>query len=147
MNEMRGDGTDGGALLVALFEAAGSVHRRLDAAVEAHGLSLAKMGVLEALVAHGGSLPLGRVADALECVRSNVTQLVDRLEADGLVRRAADPEDRRSTQAVITEEGRQRLEAAARARAEAEAQILAALPADRRAELDAMLNRLGGASM
>ena len=39
-------------------------------------------------------------------MKSNVTQLVDRLEADGLVTRAADPSDRRSRLAVITEMGK-----------------------------------------
>ena len=34
-----------------------------------------------------------------------MTQLVDRLEADGLVRRVADPTDRRSVKAEITDEG------------------------------------------
>jgi DNA-binding MarR family transcriptional regulator len=35
-----------------------------------------------------------------------VTQLVDRLEADGLVNRTADPNDRRSRLAVLTPAGR-----------------------------------------
>jgi DNA-binding MarR family transcriptional regulator len=37
-----------------------------------------------------------------------VTQLVDRLESDGLVRREADPTDRRSIRAVVTDAGRDR---------------------------------------
>jgi DNA-binding MarR family transcriptional regulator len=37
-----------------------------------------------------------------------MTQLVDRLEADGLVRRVADPGDRRSVKAQITDEGQRR---------------------------------------
>jgi DNA-binding MarR family transcriptional regulator len=41
-------------------------------------------------------------------VKSNVTQLVDRLESDGLVRREADPGDRRSIRAVVTDSGRDR---------------------------------------
>jgi DNA-binding MarR family transcriptional regulator len=35
-------------------------------------------------------------------VRSNVTQLADRLESDGLMRRVDDPTDRRAIRAVIT---------------------------------------------
>ena len=44
----------------------------------------------------------------LTCVRSNVTQLIDRMQVDGLARRVPDPLDRRSTGAVLTEKGRQR---------------------------------------
>jgi len=49
---------------------------------------------------------LGQLAERLACVKSNVTQLVDRLEADGLVNRTADPNDRRSRLAVLTDAGR-----------------------------------------
>jgi len=47
-------------------------------------------------------------------VRSNITQLVDRLEADGLVRRVEDPKDRRSVRATLTPLGRERQAAGAR---------------------------------
>lgn len=135
---------DGGRpLLMMLLHAAGEVESRLERAVEGSGLSLAKVRVLNVLVANGGSLPLGRLADGLACVRSNVTQLVDRLEADGLVRREPDPEDRRSTLGVITEEGRKRLEAAMRAQEEAERQIVSGVPADRRKQLAALLREIG----
>lgn len=44
--------------------------------------------------------------------RSGLTRLVDRIEAAGLVRRAAVPGDRRGVQVVLTEEGRRRHDAA-----------------------------------
>jgi len=44
----------------------------------------------------------------LSCVRSNVTQLIDRLEAEGLVTRVADPQDRRSVRAALTPLGSER---------------------------------------
>ncbi|HEX2722674.1 MAG TPA: MarR family transcriptional regulator, partial [Gemmatimonadaceae bacterium] len=47
-------------------------------------------------------LTLSELAARLSCVRSNITQLVDRLEADGLVRRVGDPADRRSVRAELT---------------------------------------------
>jgi len=40
-------------------------------------------------------------------VRSNITQLMDRLEKDGLVRRRADRDDRRSVLAELTPAGTQ----------------------------------------
>jgi DNA-binding MarR family transcriptional regulator len=142
MNDAREN--DGGRqLLIRFLHAAGAIENRLERAVEASGLSLAKLGVLEALATKGGSLPLGRLADLLACVRSNVTQLVDRLEADGLVRREPDPEDRRITLAVITDEGRRRYEEAARAREEAERQVMGRMSAERRRQLAALLHEIG----
>jgi DNA-binding MarR family transcriptional regulator len=70
------------------------------------GLSLAKLAALSALKDAGKSLPLGQLADRLSCVKSNITQLADRLEADGFINRAPDPTDRRSRLAVLTTEGR-----------------------------------------
>src|SRR5260370_33926886 len=48
------------------------------------------------------------MAEKLTCVRSNVTQLVDRVEADGLVKRTDDPADRRAVRAEVTALGRKR---------------------------------------
>ncbi|GAB4438743.1 MAG: MarR family transcriptional regulator [Chloroflexi bacterium OHK40] len=41
----------------------------------------------------------------LLCVKSTITRLVDRLEADGLVRRMPDPDDRRAQRLVLTPRG------------------------------------------
>jgi DNA-binding MarR family transcriptional regulator len=64
--------------------------------------------VLETLVRAGEAMPLSELAAAQRCVRSNMTQLVDRLEADGSVQRIADPDDRRSVRAILTPLGTQR---------------------------------------
>ena len=122
-------------LLEALLQAAGAIHGSLERSVEPCGLSLAKMGALRILADADGPVPLGQLACRLCCVKSNVTQLVDRLEGEGLVRRMADPADRRSVLAQITEAGRQRLREAVDARERAEAALLADLD-------EAELNRL-----
>ena len=88
-----------------------AVESRLEAALEPLGLSLAKFGALAQLAAAGEPLPLSTLAERRACVRSNITQLVDRLEADGLVKRSDDPRDRRSVRAELTDEGRARYEA------------------------------------
>jgi DNA-binding MarR family transcriptional regulator len=80
----------------------------LEAALEPLGLSLAKFGALAQLAAAGEPLPLSTLAERRACVRSNITQLVDRLEADGLVKRSDDPKDRRSVRAELTVEGHKR---------------------------------------
>ena len=107
MNQSDGYGSDRDVTM-ALILAARRVEDRIERALEEHGLSLAKLNVLTILVESGKPLSLGEVAGRLNCVRSNVTQLVDRLEADGLVRRQPDAEDRRSISAVVTASGRDR---------------------------------------
>jgi DNA-binding MarR family transcriptional regulator len=90
----------------SLLHTSGAAQAHLETKLAACGLSGPKMMALQRLVEAGDSLPLGQLADRLSCVKSNVTQLVDRLEADGLVSREADPNDRRSKLAVITATGR-----------------------------------------
>lgn len=51
-------------------------------------------------------LPMRRLAQKLRCEPSNVTGIVDRLEARGLVERRPDPNDRRVKLAAATDEGR-----------------------------------------
>jgi len=82
------------------------VNSQLDAALAPYGLSIAKLGLLRILVLAEAPVPLSQLADSLSCVKSNITQLVDRLTADGLVEREANPDDRRSKCASVTEEGR-----------------------------------------
>ncbi len=59
-----------------------------------------------------GALPLGKMGERLQVHPTSVTNTIDRLEADGLVRRVAHPTDRRATLAKITAQGRLRLEKA-----------------------------------
>ncbi len=142
MNECHGKAEEPGDLLRALIWAGHAVEDRLDAALLRYGLSLPKLGILRHLVAAGEPLPLGALSVRLGCVKSNITQLVDRLEAERLVRRVADPEDRRSTLAEITPEGARRYEAAARALAETERELLASIPPEERAQLRALVGQL-----
>jgi DNA-binding MarR family transcriptional regulator len=51
---------------------------------------------------------LRELAEGQHCVPSNITQKMDRLEKDGLVRRIADSEDRRISRAELTALGRKR---------------------------------------
>lgn len=94
--------------VLALLEAAYRVDGKLEEALEAHGLSRPKLNVLKHLAEARESLALSEIAERLNCVKSNVTQLVDRLEGDGLVRRLYDPADRRIVRAELTALGRQR---------------------------------------
>jgi DNA-binding MarR family transcriptional regulator len=58
-----------------------------------------------ALLELASPLPMNELAAMLACDNSNVTGLVDRLEARGLVARQASPEDRRVKHVVLTPAG------------------------------------------
>ena len=126
-----GSDEHGGSMFV-LLEAARSIQERLEATLEGVGLSSAKYQALEALVRAREPLTLSELAGRLKCVRSNVTQLADRLEADGLLRRVDDPADRRSVRAVVTELGAERHAAGAEALAQLQAELAGRVdPAER----------------
>jgi DNA-binding MarR family transcriptional regulator len=130
------------ALVFSLLGAAGAVEARLDAAVRPLGLSLAKTGVLMLLAEAGRPLPLSELAEHEGCVRSNITQLVDRLEKDGLVRRRGDPADGRSVRAALTRAGAQVYAKAVRALAQEQRAIVSALSAGEAGRLKAVLQLL-----
>lgn len=98
----------------SLLEAARAVETELERALAEVQLSGAKLAALTHLVEAGEPVSLGELAERCACVRSNITQLVDRLEADRLVERVDDPADRRSLLAAITPLGRERQSAGAR---------------------------------
>jgi len=131
--------------LQTLGEILGTLHAveiRLEAALEPVGLSLAKFKTLHTLVTAGEPLPLRALAEECACVRSNITQLVDRLEAEKLVARADDPKDRRSIRAELTAEGRARYKAGSRALQAAEDELLGGMSKRQREELLGMLRSL-----
>lgn len=96
---------DGSTTLRRLLRVAGAVAGRIDRDLESVGLSWAKVMVLRELRLSNAPIPLGQLALRCDCVPSNMTQLVDRLEGDGLVERVAHPTDRRCTQASLTVKG------------------------------------------
>jgi DNA-binding MarR family transcriptional regulator len=142
MNETASSCQGPRALLLALLHAGSRVEDRLERSLEPWGLSLAKMGALHHLAGAREPIALGQLADRLSCVKSNVTQLVDRLEADGLARRTPDPGDRRSVLASITDEGRARYHAAAGAQEVTEQEILACLAPEERESFQALLSKV-----
>ena len=67
-------------------------------------LSPAQCHVLH-LLEPGRPVPMGRLAQTLSCDASNVTGLIDRLEARGLIRRQPSPGDRRVKVLELTPAG------------------------------------------
>ncbi len=127
-----------------LVHAAQEVEGRIERALDEVGLSLAKVKLLRHLHSAKDPLPLGALAEKNSCVKSNVTQLMDRMEGEGLVKRVPDPEDRRSVRAMITAEGRRKYEAAAKRLAAAETEMLSGFTPGERELLNSFLEKLRG---
>jgi DNA-binding MarR family transcriptional regulator len=109
--EMGGEGS------VEVFEALGAlrlaakrIHDAMERFAEGYGLSESRLRVLTRLC-HRPSrqLPLGALAEGMDVTPRTMTDIIDVLERDGLVKRVPDPADRRSVQAVITEAGLERI--------------------------------------
>jgi DNA-binding MarR family transcriptional regulator len=113
--------------LQALLHLAGTLQAHAETRLSEVGLSLPKLAALTKLSEAGESLPLSQLAARLSCVKSNITQLVDRLEADGFVSRAADSSDRRSRLAVMTPAGRAAFEKGAQIYQQTERDLLSEL--------------------
>ena len=86
---------------------------------------------------------MSELADALLCDASNVTGIIDRLEARGLVERRAAPDDRRVKLLCLTKAG-ESLRARVRERIEVPPPELAALSAQEQRELRDLLERALG---
>lgn len=78
-------------------------HQEYDEAAAVHSLTGAQARVLGLLSIE--AMPMRRLAGHLKCEPSNVTGIVDRLEARGLAERRPDPADRRIKLAAATDAG------------------------------------------
>ena len=128
-------GERGCALTLLLLDAARAVEARVEGELADEGLSLAKLGALRHLALAEAPLTLTQLAERHCCGRSNVTALIDRLEADGYVERTVDPNDRRTVRAALTEAGRTAYARASAILAEQERSIDERLGQAPRAEL------------
>ena len=114
-----------------LFDLLMSQRARVPAIAAEFELSPVQAYVLR-LIEPGEGVPMGRLARGLACDASNVTGIVDRLEARGLIERRPGAGDRRVKVLVVTREG-ERLRATMLARmAEPPAEFARLSPADQR---------------
>ncbi|MCX4749292.1 MarR family transcriptional regulator [Kitasatospora sp. NBC_01287] len=119
--------------LVAIF------HREYEEAAAARSLTGAQAKVLALL--RRGPMPMRHIAQTLSCEPSNITGIVDRLEARGFVTREADPQDRRVKLVAATEQG-QAASAELRESLNFAREPLAALVPEERGTLRDLLQRM-----
>ncbi len=130
----------GDQALDAILHAAHRVRTRIDAELRDDGLSLTRYKLMKALAADRRSMR--EVSDLLGVAARTVTDIIDGLEAGGLVVRVPHASDRRVTQLELTDVGRDRL-VEARRRAEAvTATVMVGLDRTERATLVELLTRV-----
>ena len=123
-------------------EIIGRVNREYERAAGAHQLTPVQAKALGMLTYK--PLRMRRIAELLQCDPSNVTGIVDRLAARGLVSREQDPGDRRVKRIALTPRGQEVADDLARS-LDFAAQPLAALDlTDRRALRDLLAKLVRG---
>jgi DNA-binding MarR family transcriptional regulator len=100
------------ALLCTLVKTGRLAESKEDRLLDTVGLSVTKLLALEQLHRAGEPLALSDLAERLQFVKSNATQLADNLEAAQLVRRVPHATDRRCKLLALTDEGKQQHAAA-----------------------------------
>lgn len=106
--ELAAEKDDNVGIQVALlaFGLVGQLRDHMRARAAEQGLSSAEADALLPLAsAHCGPIPMGQLAEQLRIDPSNLTNLVARLEARGLVSRTPVPEDRRKKIVAVTPAG------------------------------------------
>jgi DNA-binding MarR family transcriptional regulator len=95
------------AAATSIMRAQQVVLAAVDGALRPFGLTFARYeGLVLLLFSRQGSLPMGKMGQRLMIHPTSVTNIVDRLEADHLVRRLPHPSDGRTTLVEITDDGR-----------------------------------------
>ncbi|MEO3788257.1 MarR family transcriptional regulator [Actinocorallia sp. B10E7] len=93
-----------------LFEANDGLLAKLQSVMKEHGLSGLDLHALIRLSrSPGRRLRMSDLATQMSLSTSGITRLVDRLARSGLAVRESSPDDRRTTYAVLTPEGAERL--------------------------------------
>ena len=110
------DVSDAMAAATSIMRAQQVVLAAVDGALRPFGLTFARYeGLVLLLYSRRGVLPLGKMGPRLMIHPTSVTNIIDRLEQQGLVRRLPHPTDGRTTLAEITDEGRRLAKRATRA--------------------------------
>ena len=106
----------GMAVVTSVMRAQQIYQSRVDEVLRPFGLTFARFELLMLLeFSRSGSMPLSKVGERLQVHPTSVTNAVDRLEAQQLIRRIPHETDRRTTLAEILPPGRELLAKAAEA--------------------------------
>ena len=103
------EAADGMAAVTSIVRAQQILLQRIDTVLRPVDLTFARYEILMLLsFTRKGALPMTRMGALLQVHPTSVTSAVDRLEAQGFVKRQPHPTDRRAVLAAITQAGRAR---------------------------------------
>jgi DNA-binding MarR family transcriptional regulator len=103
-----GEAATGMAAVTSVVRVQQILMARVEAALRPHDLTFARYELLTLLFfSRTGALPLSRIGSRLQVHPASITNVVDRCEAQGQVRRLPHPTDRRATLAELTPSGRE----------------------------------------
>lgn len=133
------------AVVGRLLSIGRQLEARANAALKPLGLHYTDLDVLATL--RRGGRPYRRtpteLRDSVLITSGAMTACLDRLEGNGLIARVADPNDRRSSAAELTADGRKLIDRAIAVRFREAAEALAVLSETERARLAVLLKKLG----
>ena len=127
---------------VKLLRAGKAVLARVEPRLAAAGLTPTQLGVLEAIL-HKGPLTQRELGRKVLTSAGNMTDVVDKLEGRGLVRRTRSPRDRRIVSVTLTQPGRALIEALFPLHARDIAAAMAGLSGEEQQALGSLLRKLG----
>jgi DNA-binding MarR family transcriptional regulator len=132
-----------GYLLARLGEASS---RRFHKALEPEGLHPRHFGVMTMVAAQPG-MSQQQLHEKTAIDPSSMVAVIDELQSRGLAERRQNPGDRRARTIYLTDQGEQTLKRIRGLAAELQREFFAALSADERRELHALLRKLAGSAM
>jgi DNA-binding MarR family transcriptional regulator len=132
---------DCGPLSEALRDFYMASHRALDRLMKAQGASLARTKLL-GLIARQPGIRSADIAEAFGQAPRTITEALDGLERDGLIRREPDPQDRRAKRLLTTPAGDAAIEASEPSRRAFIDQVFGVLDEEERNQFEALMRKL-----
>jgi MarR family 2-MHQ and catechol resistance regulon transcriptional repressor len=122
------------------------VQQHAQESVAATGLGLTDFAVLKALL-YTGPLPVNTIGSKVLLTSGSITSAVDRLEAEGLVKREPHPTDRRAFLVGLTRAGKNKIRPASLKHAQRMAGVVSVLTPGEQQELVRLMKKLGKHAM
>jgi DNA-binding MarR family transcriptional regulator len=137
------NGKDPIEVVARVFRFYSYLERRVGAAFGTAGLGRTEADLLAALLRSPDRLvPPSRLASALVCSTGTMTNRLDRLEKNGLIRRRRDPNDRRGVLIELTTQGRKTITTAIAARDKVLPELVPGLTLPERRQLARLLRKM-----
>lgn len=134
-------------LLRLMLDTGRRIMLHLDTELQDAGISGVKLFVLMNIINNEGPMSISQLARIMRFGKSNATQIVDRMETDGLVRRVRNPEDRRGVVIEITDEGQARLNEGLQVRSRVAQELMGDISEEEMNQMIARLEKLYQAAL